>query len=69
MHDYLAHKTMPAGDGTERVFDASTGRVMYRMRRGTTTVGGSFELIELTHPMLRINTAKKLRAMRSALKA
>jgi len=60
---------MPANGGMERTFDACTGCVHYRMKRGGVSVGGAIELVELIHPMLRINAAKKLRAMRAALKA
>ena len=55
-------------NGYSRQFHAATGMIYYCLRNGTTTVGGTFSLMEMTHPVLRINTARRLRVMRSVVK-
>jgi hypothetical protein len=69
MCKYFQSKAMPIGgrNGYARTFHAETGYVFYRLRKGTTSIGGSFALAELTDPIMRINTARKLRMLRAGL--
>jgi hypothetical protein len=68
MCNYFRSKAMPAGrNGYARTFHAETGHVFYRFRKGSTSVGASFSLAELTNPIMRINTARKLRMLRAVL--
>lgn len=65
---FMKNKPIQAGrDGYARTFHAESGYVFYRMRKGATSIGGAFSLAELTNPLMRINTAKKLQLLRAGL--
>lgn len=68
MRDYMKNKAMPVRrNGYARTFHAETGHVFFRIRKGTTSIGGSFSMVELTNPIMRINTACKIRLLRAVL--
>lgn len=56
------------GKWTERSFDPSSMQFYFRLKHGSTSVSASFSFMEMSHPMLRINTAKKLKAFRKGLR-
>lgn len=68
MRDFTKRKEMPEKrDGYERFFDAGSGLVYYRLRRGPTTMGASFDVQCLINPILRAGVAHRIRAIRKVI--
>lgn len=56
------------GRKSERIFDSSSMRFYFRFSVYGASVTASFSFIEMSQPMLRINTARKLRALRNGIR-
>ena len=65
MKDFTQDKPMRSQTfGYERRFISRYGIVQYSIRRGTVRTGAQFQAIEVSHPLLRVNVARKLKALK-----